>query len=120
MNIEQSQESSDGNPLEITLAGLPEDQRKAFEELDKSYHGTGLRGLLGEALDSRHTPEHAMQSLDNINQKEWNKGHEGAVNSGIIMFSNQDYSRQFQLTWSRKGRFVKPSISVSYSVAGIR
>ncbi len=120
MSIEQPQEQSDRNPLEIALANLPEDQRKAFEDLDKSYNGTGLRGLLGEALDSRHTPDHAIQSLDNINQQDWNKGHEGAVNSGIIMFSNQDYSRQFQLKWSRKGRFVKPLISVSYSVADIK
>lgn len=118
--MEQGPEEQNGNPLEIALANLPADQRNAFEELDQSYHGTGLRGLLGEALDSRHTSEHAIQSLDQINEKEWNKGHQGVVESGMIMFANEDYTRQFQLKWSKKSKFTKPSISVSYSVSDIK
>lgn len=111
--MEQPQEHLGESPLEIALANLPEDQRRAFEDLDKAYHGTGLRGLLGEALDPRHTPEHAIASLNQINAGEWNKGHKG-INGGIIMFSNEDGSRQFELRWSRNGRFEKPSISARY------
>lgn len=116
--MEQGPEQLNENPLELALANLPEDQRNAFKKLDESYEGTGLRGLLSEALDPRHTPEHARQSLDQINKKDWNREHKGS--KGIIMFANQDYTRQFQLTWSRESEWKKPAISVSYSVAKIK